>query len=57
MIELELLKLRRSRRPWIAFFALVVFLVLMLLGFYFYAESRTGGTSTRPFTNHYRYCR
>lgn len=43
MIGLELLKLRRSRRPWTALFALFVFLVLMLLGFYFYAESRTGG--------------
>ncbi|MCP3919108.1 MAG: ABC transporter permease subunit [bacterium] len=43
MIALEVLKLSRSRRPWIAVLALVVFLALMLLGFWFYADSRTGG--------------
>lgn len=43
MIRFESLKLFRSRRPWIAVFALFSFLVLMLLGFWFYAEDQTGG--------------
>ncbi|MFT5052280.1 MAG: ABC-2 type transport system permease protein [Chlamydiales bacterium] len=43
MIRLELLKLLRSRRPWIAIGALGLFLGLMLLGFYFYAQEQTSG--------------
>lgn len=42
MIAFEALKLRRSRRPWIALSTLGVFLTLMLLGFWLYAKSRQG---------------
>lgn len=41
--RLELLRLWRSRRPWIAAGALLLFLVLMLVGFYTYAQSKTQG--------------
>lgn len=41
--RLELLRLRRSHRPRVAVLALLLFLGLMLLGFYTYAERRTGG--------------
>ena len=50
MIRFELLKLRRSRRPWIAFCALVLFLVLMLVGFYVYAQNRTRGQADFRYT-------
>lgn len=50
MIVLELLKLRRSRRPLLAAAALLFFLVLMLLGFYTYAQSRTGGNADFRYT-------
>ncbi len=43
MIRYELLKIARSRRPQFAALCLVLFLVLMLVGFYTYARSRTGG--------------
>ena len=43
--RLELVRLWRSRRPWIAAGALVLFLVLMLLGFYTYAQSKTHGAA------------
>lgn len=39
----ELLKLRRSRRPLIAGASLLLFLFMMLLGFYTYAQNETGG--------------
>ena len=39
----ELRKLSRSRRPLVAVVALALFFVLMLLGFYTYAEKETGG--------------
>lgn len=43
MIGFELIKLRRSRRPVIALLCLLLFLVLMLLGFYTYAQTETRG--------------
>lgn len=43
MIRLELLKLRRSRRPLLALLSIGVFLTLMLVGFWTYAENLTGG--------------
>jgi ABC-2 type transport system permease protein len=43
VITLELLKLWRSRRIWIAVFALTLFLALMLFGFYTYAVNETRG--------------
>jgi len=50
MIRLELLKLLRSRRPWIAVCALGIFLGLMLLGFYFYAQEQTSGEAEFRYT-------
>ena len=50
MLALELCKLRRSRRPWLALFALLFFLGLMLLGFYTYAKSKTGGDAEFRYT-------
>ncbi len=41
--RLETLRLWRSRRPLLAGFALVLFLVLMLIGFYTYAQTKTRG--------------
>ena len=38
----ELLKLRRSRRPWLAIGACLLYLVLMLFGFYTYARAEAG---------------
>lgn len=43
MLRAEILKLYRSRRPLIAAAALALFLVLMLIGFYTYAQNETGG--------------
>lgn len=48
--RLELLRLWRSRRPLLAMFALVFFVCLMLLGFYTYAQSKTGGNSDFRYT-------
>ena len=50
MIRFECVKLLRSRRPWIAVFALFVFLALMLLGFWFYAQNQTGGEAEFRYT-------
>lgn len=47
---LELLRLRRSRRPWVAAFSLAFFLAMMLLGFYTYAQNRTGGSADFRYT-------
>lgn len=44
-LALETLRLVRARRPLVAAGALALFLVLMLVGFYTYAQSRTGGTA------------
>lgn len=43
MTRLELLKLARSRRPLLAALSALLFLTLMLVGFYTYARSRTRG--------------
>ncbi|MFT5289624.1 MAG: ABC-2 type transport system permease protein [Planctomycetota bacterium] len=43
ILALELLRLRRSRRPLVAVSCLLLFLGLMLLGFWTYAETQTGG--------------
>ncbi|MBK7876242.1 MAG: ABC transporter permease subunit [Planctomycetes bacterium] len=48
--RLELLRLWRSRRPWIAAGALVLFLGLMLVGFYTYAQSKTRGAVRFEYT-------
>ncbi len=48
--RLELLRLRRSHRPRVAVLALLLFLGLMLLGFYTYAERRTGGRAEFRYT-------
>jgi len=50
VIRLELLRLVRSRRPQVAFGALLFFLLLMLLGFYTYAQNRTGGNAEFRYT-------
>ncbi|MEQ1891151.1 MAG: ABC transporter permease subunit [Planctomycetota bacterium] len=49
-LHLESLRLVRSRRPLVATGALALFLVLMLVGFYTYAESRTGGEAEFRYT-------
>lgn len=49
-LRLEALRLRRSRRPIVAGAALSFFLVLMLLGFYTYAQNRTGGNVSFRYT-------
>ncbi len=43
IIRLELLRVWRSRRPLLTGFSLLFFLMLMLLGFYTYARTETGG--------------
>lgn len=50
MLGLECLRLWRSRRPLVAVFAVCFFIVLMLIGFYTYAQSRTGGEAEFRFT-------
>lgn len=47
---LEALRLWRSRRPLVALLALLCFLVLMLVGFWTYAESRTKGAAQFEYT-------
>lgn len=42
MLRFELIKAWRSRRPWMAVFAVALFLALMLLGFWLYARKQTG---------------
>jgi len=48
--RLELVRLVRSRRPLTAAGALGLFLVLMLVGFYTYAQARTGGAADFRYT-------
>ncbi|MBL8842835.1 MAG: ABC transporter permease [Planctomycetes bacterium] len=48
--RLELLRLVRSRRPLLALAALLLFLVLMLVGFWSYAQARSGGAATFEYT-------
>jgi len=49
-VRLESLRLVRSRRPLAAAGALLLFLLLMLLGFWNYAESRTNGAAEFRYT-------
>ena len=46
----ETIKLLRSRRPMVAIAALVLFMTLMLMGFYTYAENETGGSAEFRYT-------
>ncbi len=46
----ETLKLLRSWRPVVAIAALVLFIVLMLMGFYTYADNETGGRAEFRYT-------
>ena len=46
----ETIKLLRSRRPVVAIAALVLFIVLMLMGFYTYADNETGGRAEFRYT-------
>jgi len=48
--RLEALRLLRSRRPLVAALALLLFLALMLVGFWTYAESRTRGAANFEYT-------
>ena len=48
--RLETLRLWRSKRPHLASFGIAFFLGLMLLGFYTYAQSRTGGQADFRYT-------
>ncbi len=49
LLRLELLKLLRSKSFYLSFIALVGFVVLMLWGFYSYAERKTGGQAAEQF--------
>ena len=49
-VRLESLRLMRSHRPLIAAASLGLFLTLMLVGFYTYAQSRTGGDAEFRYT-------
>ena len=46
----ESIKLLRSRRPLVALAALVLFITLMLMGFYTYADNETGGRAEFRYT-------
>lgn len=48
-VKLEAQKLIRSRSFWLSFFALTAFVVLMLWGFYTYAEKKAGEGATSQF--------
>jgi ABC-2 type transport system permease protein len=50
VLALELTRLVRSRRPLLALASLVLFLGLMLLGFYTYAKTETGGAADFRYT-------
>ncbi len=50
LLAFELKKLWRSRRPWMALAAIAFFLVLMLLGFWLYADKQTGGEAEFRYT-------
>lgn len=49
LLRLELLKLTRSKGFYLSFAALSAFVVLMLWGFYSYAQQKTGGLATEQF--------
>ena len=46
----EIIKLVRSWRPVVALAALTLFIALMLMGFYTYADSETGGQAEFRYT-------
>src|SRR2546428_57650 len=48
-LKIEFLKLIRSKSFYLSFIALVGFIVLMLWGFYSYAERKTGGQAAEQF--------
>lgn len=48
-LKLESQKLVRARRVWLSFIALTAFVVLMLWGFYTYAEKKSGAGATAGF--------
>src|SRR5256885_15106411 len=48
-LRLEFLKLIRSKSFYLSFIALAGFVLLMLWGFYSYAERKTGGQATAQF--------
>ena len=50
LCRFEILKLMRSWRPVIALAALILFLGLMLVGFYTYAQTETGGRAEFRYT-------
>ncbi len=50
ILRLEFLRLVRSRRPLMALLALLLFLALMLVGFWSYAQSRTHGAVQFEYT-------
>ena len=50
MMRLECLRLLRSKRPLLATLSLVLFLGMMLLGFYTYAKTETGGHAEFRYT-------
>lgn len=49
LLRLELLKLVRSKGFYLSFAALSAFVLLMLWGFYSYAQHKTGGLATEQF--------
>jgi len=49
LLRLELLKLVRSKGFYLSFAALSTFVLLMLWGFYSYAQQKTGGLATEQF--------
>src|SRR6185436_8088751 len=49
LLKLELEKLFRSRSFYLSFLVLIGFVVLMLWGFYTYAERKTGGQAVEQF--------
>ena len=50
LARFELLKIVRSRRPLVGLAVLVLFLIMMLLGFYTYAQTETGGQAEFRYT-------
>jgi ABC-2 type transport system permease protein len=49
LLKLELEKLFRARNFYLSFLVLIGFVVLMLWGFYTYAERKTGGEAVEQF--------
>ena len=50
LLGFETRKLVRSRRPLIAALSLALFVMLMLVGFYTYAQNETGGQAEFRYT-------